>query len=269
MRLLIDCKFSIVFGLLIAVLICGCSNDKSVQSKIEPETGSVTVLFIGNSLTFYNDLPNMLEMLANTNGKKIYISEALVGGATLDYHATNEATINKIYAYDWDYVILQGSSYHIAFASQHYLIMPHIERLDSMIHDNYANTRTIFFMDWAMKDGVYWNGQTYSFDDFQQRIASGTKIVADQMGMIIAPIGWAYKTVIDDRDDVELFHYDKGHPSREGSYLGACVYFATIFKKEVEFSHTDPYLPTNLTDYLREMASSVVMDDPGRWNLTK
>jgi hypothetical protein len=269
MRFLTKYSCSAIAVLLTVFLFWGCSNDNGVQANVEPESGSVTVLFIGNSLTFYNDLPGMLEKLATANGKKVYVGKALVGGASLEDHCNSETTISKIYAYDWDYVVLQGSSYHIAFPSQHYLILPYIERLDSMIHDNCPTTKTIFFMDWAMKDGVYWNGQTYSYDDFQQRIASGTKIMADQLDMIIAPIGWAFKSVIDDRDDIELFHYDKAHPSREGSYLGACVYFSTIFKKAVEYSYIDPYLAASLTNYLREKASSVVMDELGRWNNAK
>ena len=70
-------------------------------------------------------------------------------------------------------------------------------------------------------------------------------------------------------DDIDLFHYDKSHPSREGSYLGACVYFATIFKKEVEFSYIDPYLNMSTQTYLREKASWVVMNELGRWNNAK
>ncbi len=175
MRLMLKYFCSAIMVLLTVFLICGCLNDNGVQPKVEPESGSVTVLFIGNSLTFYNDLPGMLEKPVAANGKKVYVGKALAGGASLEDHCNSESTISKIYAYDWDYVVLQGSSYHIAFASQHYLILPYIERLDSMIHDNCQTTETIFFMDWAMKDGVYWNSQTYSHDNFQQRIAAGAE----------------------------------------------------------------------------------------------
>ena len=171
------------------------------------QNDTLRVLFLGNSYTAVNQLPELTANLSTGTNKILIYDSYTPGGCTLEEHSTNASALDKIRLGNWDYVVLQGSSYHIAFESQHYLIRPHIERLDSMIHDNCPATETIFFMDWAMKDGVYWNSQTYSYGDFQQRIASGTKIMADQQGMIIAPIGWAFKTVIDDRDDIELFHY--------------------------------------------------------------
>ena len=43
----------------------------------------MNILFIGNSYTYYNDLPALFEKLANENGKNIHTDSVTFGGARL------------------------------------------------------------------------------------------------------------------------------------------------------------------------------------------
>ena len=53
------------------------------------------VLFLGNSYTFYNDLPNMVKQIALSFGDTLHYDQNTPGGATLQMHSTNTQTLVK------------------------------------------------------------------------------------------------------------------------------------------------------------------------------
>jgi hypothetical protein len=217
------------------------------------------VLFIGNSLTFYHDQPGMFRDLAKASGIEVEVEQATFGGARLKDHNSNSITISKIKQEKWDFVVLQGSSYHIARPDLLHLILPYIEGLCKKIRENSKKTKIIFFMDWAMKKGVNWQGETYTYEKFQKLLYDGTYMVANKYGMIVAPIGWAWDTVIKENPRIDLFARDYQHPSKKGSYLGACVYFCTIFNKRANGLAFYGKLRKKKALYLQEVASNTVL----------
>ena len=78
----------------------------------DPDQSSVRVLFIGNSYTYYNDLPSMLEFLASSeSGFPLVHAEAVAeGGATLERHWRGGEAVAAIGGGNWDFVVLQEQS---------------------------------------------------------------------------------------------------------------------------------------------------------------
>lgn len=60
------------------------------------------ILFLGNSYTYGNDLPNLLKQLALAEGKVIVIDQNTPGGHTLNGHSNNTTSLNKIREGNWD-----------------------------------------------------------------------------------------------------------------------------------------------------------------------
>ena len=54
------------------------------------------VLFVGNSYTYVNDLPNMVKQIALSFGDTLIYDQNTPGGATLQMHSTNTQTLSKI-----------------------------------------------------------------------------------------------------------------------------------------------------------------------------
>lgn len=212
-------KKAIVFSILIFVLFTA-----SAQEQLK-------ILFIGNSLTEFYDTPNMFREMANAAGKSIYVDDRAVSGMLLEEHSVNQETIDKIKEQDWDYIILQGSNYNIAFPRNHGFITGPIMTLKRIILNNNSKTKIIFFLDWAMKEGVTFGEDYFSYSDFQDKIIEGTVKFADRLGLLISAVGSAWNHVIENNPEIELFAPDKGHPSLKGAYLQACVYYSTIFKE--------------------------------------
>jgi hypothetical protein len=253
---------------LILILLVACSSDNGTDSSgPEPQEGDIKVLFIGNSLTSYNQQPSMFSGMAKAAGKQVFVEQATVSGADLDNLSRNTSVLNLIKKYKWDYVILQGSDFSIAFQEYHFVILPGIETLRDSIKANNIQTDVIFFMNWANKEGNYWHSTFYSYDDFQTRIYDGTLQLADDLKFMIAPVGWAWKSVRDQYPDIELYASDDVHPSLAGSYLGACVYFAMIFIDDLEGVSYYYGLPAETGTILQEIGCSTVLNSLRRWNI--
>jgi hypothetical protein len=250
-------------------LLLGCLGSPTEQQTAEdPGAEDVKILFIGNSLTFFFDVPGQLRALAEQAGLDVFIDQSTVGGAKLAYHAAYRPTIDKIYERPWDYVVLQGSDYAIAFPETHGEILPAITALTGMIRENDANTQIVFFMDWAMRDGVIAGDTVYTYTEFQPMIIDGALIVANSLEFVVAPIGFAWSTVVNERPDIDLFYYDGAHPSEKGSYLQACVYFSTLFLQSTERNPFHYSLSDDEAQYVQRVASETVLQNLAMWNIS-
>ena len=85
----------------------------SIQSFAQQ---SKNVLFLGNSYTYGNNLPSLVESIAQSLGDSLYHDQNTPGVYTLNGHSTNNNSIGKIQLGGWDYVVLQDQSQIPSFA---------------------------------------------------------------------------------------------------------------------------------------------------------
>ena len=74
------------------------------------DTDSLRVLWVGNSHTYYNDMPSTVRQIAATQKVKLSCTRFLKGGERLSGHLKNQKLLDAIAAGGWDYVILQEQS---------------------------------------------------------------------------------------------------------------------------------------------------------------
>ncbi len=255
--------------LFLPLVISACGGDPVDNRKLFPDNpADCDVLMIGNSLTAYYDTPGILQALCDSSGKKVFIREAMYLGKTLGMIVSVTDVFDHIALRKWDYAVMQGSSYEIAFPEYHDEIAEPIEILAGAIRANNPDTRIIFFMDWAMKNGVSYEGHDYTYEQFQSMLRKGTLLMAGRMGFIVAPIGVAFNTVIAERPEIDLFHPDGGHPSAKGSYLQACVYYSAIFRETAAGIDVFGDVPQEQARYLQGVGSATVLDSLDQWNIT-
>jgi hypothetical protein len=223
------------------------------------------ILLIGNSLTFFNDLPGMLAALAQSGGHEVVVGMAAQGGWTCSDHAASPTTLDKIKQHNWDFVVLQEQSTIPAIAEQRdeYMI-PAIRLLDRSIGESGANT--VLFMAWAHRDGLPAAGYE-DFADMQTQIQSGYMGIADELDALIAPVGIAWQHGIARDAGLDLWQADGLHPTREGSYLSACVLYATIFQQSPAGLAHRAGLSAETAQFLQAIAAETVLKDPVRWNI--
>jgi hypothetical protein len=108
---------------------------------------------------------------------------------------------------------------------------PAVRTLYEKVHEKGGTV--ILFMTWGRRDGLLDAGYE-NFDDMQQQIYMGYMEIAHELGVIVAPVGVAWQNGIKKDPQLPLWGADGIHPSEEGSYLSACVFYATIFGKSPE-----------------------------------
>lgn len=229
------------------------------------------VLFIGNSYIYTNDLPGVLQQLATSMGDTLVYDQNTVGGQTLQGHSTDATTISKIFAQPWDIVVLQEQSQRPAFppaqvATDTY---PYAHKLDSMVKANNACSETFFFMTWGYQNGDASNCGFYpvicTYAGMQQRLRESYLQMAQDNNASVFPVGAAWKTVRDSFPAINLYNPDQSHPSLEGTYLAACVYYASIYHKSPLNSTYTAGLNATTAQNLQRIGGRTVLDSMEQW----
>ncbi|MCK5846440.1 MAG: PKD domain-containing protein, partial [Bacteroidales bacterium] len=229
------------------------------------------VLFIGNSLTGSNNLPNQFNLLAQSTGKLIYVEDATAGGATLQNHLNNSSTISKIQQGNWDYVVLQEQSQLPSWENDRStMFYPYAKSLDSIIKIYNPCGETVFFLTYAHRNGdlgILQNGGTDTYWAMQQRLRDGYMEIADSLNSVVCPVGWAFRECRTQYPNIELYQPDYNHPTDTGTYLAACVFYSTIFQDSSIGASYIGNMPLNKAILLQNVATQIVMDSIILWNI--
>jgi hypothetical protein len=65
-----------------------------------------------------------------------------------------------------------------------------------------------------------------------------------------------------------MWQSDGSHPTVSGTYLAACVFYATIFRVSPVGLADDDGLPSGEAHSLQTVAATTVLGNPGYWGLT-
>ncbi len=235
-----------------------------------------TVLFLGNSYTYVNNLPQLIKDIALANGDTLVFDSNCPGGHTFNNHFNNATSLSKINAQAWDVVILQAQSQEPSFSPGQVSAqtLPYAIKLDSAIKQNNTCTETIFFETWGRKNGDASNCASYApvctYLGMQDRLRQSYKLFADTTQSIMSPAGEAWRKSIAQNPSLELYSSDQSHPSLEGSYLTACVFYEVLFHHSVLSNTYAAGISTNTTvTFLQQIAHDVVNDSLATWNIGK
>ncbi len=263
-------------SILIFIIILSGTIGYCQQQYSTVQSDTLKILFIGNSFTGYNNMPGILKELAITSKKQIAIACILSYGRCLYEISQNPQVKEKINQQKWDFVVLQDGPHNAAYPDSYQALIPYapysplpltLKIIRDLALANCENTRVVYFMPWAFKDGITWiAGQTDTYQDMQKKIHDNAIQFANELNLIIAPVGWAWYRVIQERPEIDLFNPDWSHASLDGSYLTACVFYAVFFQQRVTSSYFGN-LSADRAQYFQAVASATVLDSLKRWRI--
>lgn len=201
---------------------------------------SPTILFLGNSMTYINDLPEVFGLLSQSGGFEPEVYDLTEGSYRLQYFADETDEVGaQVYAalesYTWDYVVLQEQS-GIATMGGEDLMYPAARTLDEMIRS--AEGESVFLMTWAYKDGFAHKflgvNVEKTTEEMQTMIAGNYRNIAGELDALLAPAGIAFMRCAKLYPEIELWDEDKTHPSPAGTYLAACVLYRVLYDQSPE-----------------------------------
>ncbi|MGB0805678.1 MAG: T9SS type A sorting domain-containing protein [Salibacteraceae bacterium] len=231
------------------------------------------VLFVGNSYTGANNLPQMFEDVSTSTGDTVLVESITPGGYRFLNHSSNPATLTKIASNDWDYVALQAQSqepsWPIGQVQQE--VFPHAAILCDSIRANNSCSMPMFYMTWGRKNGDANNCASWppvcTYQGMDSLLSERYQTMADDNNAIVSPVGAVWKYIRTNNPTIELYSADESHPSLAGTYAAACTFFVTVFRKDPTFITFQAGLPSGEALAIREAAKMVVFDNLSDWNI--
>jgi hypothetical protein len=240
---------SMVLGVGFVLMVASCrlyEPPRYERLKETPGTPQVRVLLIGNSLTYYNDMPGLLQQLSKHEKAPIYVEQDTFPLRKLSGAWNGGGPLKRIRNGHWDYVVLQE-----------YSNLPLVDLDESLKYFMLFNdevkrsgAKTIIFQNWTRE------GSEGEFGKMQ----AAYKTIQQRTGGTLAPIGPAVRDITRNRPDIELLVDDR-HPSEAASYLTACVLYNVIYGKKAESLAMDlpgPNLPAEKLMALKRAADRAV-----------
>jgi hypothetical protein len=227
------------------------------------DRAGLRVLFVGNSFTFRNEMPGLVHELADADGDqgRIFAVSYTAGGWTLRKASRNEGLTALLRDVRWDVVVLQEQSRLPSLSANRRReeTYPFARALDEKIVDEGA--RTMLFRTWGYKDGDDASVPGDTFGAMQSRLHDGYSELAAGLSasVSVAPVGDAWAEAVRRHPDVDLWAGDGQHPSRLGSYLTACVFYAFLSGSDPTGNQFTAGLDPAEARSLREIASDVVL----------
>ncbi len=230
---------------------------------------SVSVLFVGNSYIYSNDLPIVFKNIATSKGDIVTIDSKTNGGFTFQSHVNDPVTFQKINSKPWDYVVLQGQSQEPSFpyGQVNTSTLPYAVQLSDSVYANAPCSQAMFFMTWGRQVGDPQWDSINTFNKMNLRLRNAYLRIADSANASVSPSGPAWKYVIDNHPTVNLFSPDGSHPSYAGTYLSACVFYGSIFHKSPVGATFLGSLDQATADILQYAAAITVLDSITTWKL--
>lgn len=201
-------------------------------------TQNKSVLFIGNSYTYYNKLPEMLVDMSAQTGDTLYTESQTPGGTNIQQHASNPVVYEKIRSRAWDLVIIQCQSQEPSFPQGQVEndVFPYVRQICDSIRANHPCAVPLFYMTWGRKNGDQGNCKFFEPLCTYEGMDSMLRLRYLDMGLRekgqVAPVGMVWNTLRSEYPNLELYRADGSHPSFTGSFAAAATFYSMIWDKD-------------------------------------
>ena len=216
-----------------------CSNG----SAGEDHSNKLRVLFIGNSLTYTNDLPAIVEALARAERKSFISKSIAFPDFSLEDHWNQGDARKAISEGRWDIVVLQqGPS---ALPESRVLLRDYVRRFTSEIRR--AGAKPALYMVWPSV------GRQRDFD----RVIESYKLAAEDVDAMLLPVGAAWVAACKRDPRIALYSGDGFHPTVLGSYLAALVVYEELCDASPERLPRKLKIRSSALDHIKQTAQEL------------
>jgi hypothetical protein len=197
------------------LLVSACGSASRDPTGLGDLGDGLKVLFVGNSLTYFNDLPQMVQVVGEAAGHEIAVRSVTQGGFALEDHWGSGEALEVIQAAPWDVVILQQGPSSLA------LNKIHLREWSVVFNEaiRAAGATPALFMVWPEAS------RPAAFD----AVSDAYSQAAEAVDGILMPVGEAWRVAWEEDAALAFYGPDGFHPTELGSALGALVIFQQLF----------------------------------------
>jgi hypothetical protein len=192
----------------------GSGNSNPIQIK-PTQADKINILFVGNSLTYTNNLPELVEQEAAKHGKEVVAGMLAYPNYAIEDHWFDGELQKLIASGSYQFVVVQqGPS---SQADGRAMLLEYGKLIKKLCDDHQA--KLAFFMVWPAK---------VNYHMFPGVIANYTE-AAKQTNSILCPVGEQWKAYMDTTKDFSYYSSDEFHPSLAGSQSAAGIIVKSLF----------------------------------------
>jgi len=181
------------------------------------------VLFVGNSYTYFWNLPQVVQGLAQSQGYPLVTAQSTIGGANLGQHWRGERgleTHHKLENGNWDYVVLQDHSLRGIEARDSLNLYVQKWKQEIIAH----GATPLLYMTWPR-----------SFNPMMgDPIREAYESLGKRENITVVPAGLSWSKARHLRSDIDLYDPDGSHPAPLGTYLTALTFYKSITHQTVD-----------------------------------
>lgn len=230
----------------------------------------VNTLFIGNSYTEVNSLPQMVSDIATSMGDHLDWQSNTPGGCTFQQHCSN-LSMQLIQQGGWDFVVLQEQSQLPSFPQQQVEneVFPYAQQLVAAVYQYNPCAEPMFYMTWGRKNGDAGNAPYFpilgTYEGMDSMLCLRYTYMAQTYDAALSPVGrvWNY---LRHNSDIELYQSDESHPSVAGTYAAACTFYTMFFLRDPDsITYKPSGIPENEARQIRNAAHNVAFLNIAQW----
>jgi PKD repeat protein len=226
------------------------------------------VLFIGNSITYFNNMPQTFEAIANSKGDTTAITMYAPGGTGFVNHATDPNVFAHFRQGNWDYIVLQPGSNESPGYS--YPIDQTLQRARVLQDSIYKYNPCVEVLFYEISYGVWGNSASdlVTYNNTMGLIRTNLTHLADSTQTFFAPVGEAFQAAWNQNQNNLLWGgFGDIHPNVKGSYIAACVFYTTIFQKPSRGTTVLNSLSALEADAYQQLADTTVLHNLASWRI--
>ncbi len=191
----------------------------------------MNILFVGNSYTYYNDMPSLFEQLAISNQKDVVVYSVTKGGRKLLAYtdATDEFTVNLD-------TLLSKHTFDVCFIQEQSLLPiihfdQFIDGLDCVVNKLKNKTKQIIlYATWGRKKGSkQLEEHNWTTESMTDLLSDAYQKAAKLYDARVSPVGNHFLYVTQNYPEINLYNEDRTHPSYQGSCLAALTHYHAVF----------------------------------------
>ena len=171
------------------------------------------VLFIGNSHTYVNDMPQIFAEICRKAGVATEVTMLTHGGMGWDFHEVQPEVRFNIRYGNYDAVVLQHTAHPMGD-----LTVMHDAACALVRIIREAGSTPVFYQTWAKKGD----------EAFQSTMSGVYNDLGKELNVPVAPVGDEWQACRLAHPEAEMYFKDGEHASPEGSALAARVILQTI-----------------------------------------
>ncbi|CAM1349920.1 conserved hypothetical protein [Tenacibaculum crassostreae] len=173
------------------------------------------ILFVGNSLTYSNNMPEILEYIGKQNNISIKTASLCFPNYAIIDHLESGKLQQLLQKKRFDYMIIQQGPSSQAQGKQ--MLLEDGAKMKQLC--NQYNTKLGYFMVWPSV--TYY----YTFD----KVIENHTLAAQKNSALLFPAGVNWQEYNTYKDKESLYDHDNFHPSKAGSFLAALTIFHQLY----------------------------------------